>query len=151
MDASPAHGQYTLRKAMPSDNDFVFALHAECFRDMSVESFGGWDPDHAKQRIAFMIEEGASIIQVGGEDAGFFRCFASAPGWIELAELELLPAFRGRGIGTRILADLNQFADANQFQLELQVLVTNPAQALYEHMGFVTTHRKMSRRPNKAE
>ena len=51
------------------------------------------------------------------------------------------PAMRGKGIGTRLLEAVFDFARAKGFgSVRLQVVDTNPdARRLYERMGFVAT------------
>lgn len=53
--------------------------------------------------------------------------------------IALLPDFRGRGIGTRLLTALMTRARADGFAaLSLSVTAINPARRLYERCGFVT-------------
>lgn len=53
--------------------------------------------------------------------------------------IALLPDFRGRGIGTRLLTALMAQARADGFAaLSLSVTAINPARHLYERCGFVT-------------
>ena len=55
---------------------------------------------------------------------------------IHLIELSLLPEFRGRGIGSRILKDLKQEAQAGVRPLRLHAEIFSKALRLYERMGF---------------
>jgi ribosomal protein S18 acetylase RimI-like enzyme len=54
-------------------------------------------------------------------------------------DIALLPEFRGRGIGGGQLASLIQQCRAEKLPLRLQVLKENPAQRLYERLGFNKT------------
>ncbi|WP_246009580.1 GNAT family N-acetyltransferase [Brevibacillus fluminis] len=58
---------------------------------------------------------------------------------IRLVDLIILPAFQKRGIGTRLLQELQQEAMREDKPLFLSVLQINPAKRLYERLGFVVT------------
>lgn len=61
----------------------------------------------------------------------------SSPGWLD--HLYLHPAWQGRGIGSRLLAEAK---NANPDGLDLWVFERNvPAQAFYQHHGFVEIRR----------
>jgi predicted GNAT family acetyltransferase len=55
---------------------------------------------------------------------------------IVVIDLVLLPAFRNRGIGTALLRELQQQAQAEQLSLCLHVLINSPARRLYTRLGF---------------
>ena len=55
---------------------------------------------------------------------------------IGVVDLALLPDFRGRGIGTRLLRELASEADAAGKPLTMHVERFNPAQRLYARLGF---------------
>jgi ribosomal protein S18 acetylase RimI-like enzyme len=61
-------------------------------------------------------------------------------GWVDDATPELaiavLPAYRGRGIGTRLLSALIAAARRSYPALSLSVRATNPAARLYRRLGF---------------
>jgi ribosomal protein S18 acetylase RimI-like enzyme len=69
-----------------------------------------------------------------GDDRGY--------GYVDDATAELsiavLPAYRGRGIGTRLLERLLDAARERGHDLCLSVQADNAARRLYERMGFVT-------------
>ncbi|MFK9714769.1 GNAT family N-acetyltransferase, partial [Escherichia coli] len=53
---------------------------------------------------------------------------------LHILDISLLPAWRGRGLGTRCLTAL---AAANEGRaLSIQVEIHNPARRLYERLGF---------------
>jgi ribosomal protein S18 acetylase RimI-like enzyme len=70
-------------------------------------------------------------------------------------DVALLPALRGRGIGSALLEDLTDRADAAAATITLHVTHGNPAQRLYERFGFRTVedhpfHTRMVRQPKTA-
>ena len=75
------------------------------------------------------------VIEVDGEPAG--RLYVHrGPSEIRIVDIALLPAFRGRGIGTRLLRSLIAEGDADGRKLSIHVEANNPARRLYERLGF---------------
>ena len=62
-------------------------------------------------------------------------------GWVDDAtpelSLSLLPGWRGKGIGSLLLAHLLQSSRGRYLAVSLSVTPGNPAQRLYERVGFV--------------
>jgi len=54
-----------------------------------------------------------------------------------LIDIFILPEYRGRGICTVLLRELQRIALELRLPIELNVLMGNPAQRLYERCGFV--------------
>ena len=55
---------------------------------------------------------------------------------IRVIEISLLPEFRRRGIGGRILRDLTKEADAKGLNMSLHVEMNNPVRGFYKTLGF---------------
>ena len=55
---------------------------------------------------------------------------------IRIVDMALLPEYRGGGIGTRLLQDLVDEADAAGKSVTIHVERMNPALRLYERLGF---------------
>jgi GNAT superfamily N-acetyltransferase len=75
------------------------------------------------------------IIESAGEPAG--RLYIDRrPDEIEIVDITLLPTYRGRGLGGRLLQDiLDQARSAGQLVL-IYVENFNPARHLYDRLGF---------------
>lgn len=56
---------------------------------------------------------------------------------LHILDIALLPAWRGRGLGTRCLQALAREAHAAGQALSIQVEIHNPARRLYERLGFI--------------
>lgn len=56
---------------------------------------------------------------------------------LRIIDIALLPAWRGQGLGSRILNDLLNEAVAANRVVSIHVEIFNPAQRLYERLGFV--------------
>jgi len=68
-------------------------------------------------------------------------------------DISLLPEYRNRGIGAALIHTLIETAMAEGQAVKLQVLRMNPAQHLYQRLGFVVTGQdemyiQMEIRPN---
>jgi ribosomal protein S18 acetylase RimI-like enzyme len=77
----------------------------------------------------------AHVIELEGEPAG--RLLVDR--WereIRIVDISLLPEFRGRGAGTRLLRELMDEAAGSERTLSIHVEKTNPALKLYERLGF---------------
>jgi ribosomal protein S18 acetylase RimI-like enzyme len=55
---------------------------------------------------------------------------------IRIVEIVLLPAWRGAGLGTRLLTSIFAEADAARLPVTIHVECHNPALALYRRLGF---------------
>ena len=82
-----------------------------------------------------------SVILVGGRSAG--RLYVDR--WtneIRIMEIALLPEFRGRGIGTEILTNLQSESRGSGKFLSIHVERFNPALSLYARLGFTLAEDK---------
>lgn len=75
------------------------------------------------------------VVEVDGEPAG--RLYVHrGPSEIRIMDVALMPAFRGRGIGTRLLRALVAEAEEGGRTLSVHVERGNQARRLYERLGF---------------
>lgn len=74
-------------------------------------------------------------IEVGGELVGRLYLFRSE-GEMRIVDIALLPAWRGRGIGSRLLTEVLTEADRAGLAVTIHVEKNNPARALYQRLGF---------------
>ncbi|WP_218711881.1 GNAT family N-acetyltransferase [Arthrobacter sp. BF1] len=81
---------------------------------------------------------GESLVEVDGAAAA--RVWVAwTPSALRIVELSVAPAFRGQGLGSRLLADLCSAADTAGQTMELAVDAENTvARHLYESLGFRT-------------
>jgi GNAT superfamily N-acetyltransferase len=140
-DSSPA----VLRSATADDLPFLFRLYASTRQEELAPV--GWPPDVQE---AFLLQQfeaqhrwyheqyaGASfdVIEVDGELVGRFYV-ARWERSIRVVDISLMPTHRGRGIGGALLSRLFEEADRDGKPVSIHVERVNPAQRLYERLGF---------------
>ena len=80
---------------------------------------------------------GAEFLVIRRGDQAIGRLFLYRhTGEIRLMDIGLLPEWRGRGIGTRLVASLLRIAGAESCDVTLHVEPDNPARRLYDRFGF---------------
>lgn len=148
MSALPAMADddpITLRDALPSDRPFLLALYA----GTRVEEFAhlGWPVEMQRTFMTLQFEAQRGDYERRHPTAAcriveLRRCpigrlwVATDARSLTVLDISLLAELRGRGIGTACLRRVQQHAAAAGLDVELQVVVGNPAQRLYERLGF---------------
>lgn len=137
---------FALRPCAAQDNPFLYELYC-CAREdeISLSALNDAQKDmllrmqFQAQQQSFRVHDEVSdhrIILVGQKRAGRILVFNLADE-IRLADIALLPQFRNRGIGASLIRDLQSKAERANVPLSLHVAHTNPAQRLYDRLGFV--------------
>lgn len=75
------------------------------------------------------------IVQLGGLDVGMMKVVRSPDVW-HLVQIQLLPQYQGRGLGSSLVGGLLKDARRAGVAVSLHVLKVNPAKRLYERLGF---------------
>jgi ribosomal protein S18 acetylase RimI-like enzyme len=76
------------------------------------------------------------VVVVDGEDAG--RLYVDRrESEVRIVDIAILPAFRGRGIGTKLLDGILAEAAATGRKVSIHVEHENRARSLYDRLGFV--------------
>lgn len=126
-----------LRPVTDDDADFLYRLNEAAMRVYAEQTFGQWD-ETVQRRI---FAEGWSpattrIVVVDGQDIGMLQVFRREAE-VHLSNVRLLPAYQGKGVGTRLISDVLQDAHGRGQPVTLSVFKVNPARRLYERLGFV--------------
>lgn len=137
-----------LRPVTPADVGFLDHVYAST-RTAELAPLG-WPPAEVE---AFLAQQARAqrqhywqqcdttqfhVVEADGEAAG--RLFVEAlAGELRIVDIALLPAWRGKGIGSRLLAALAAVAERDGLPLRIHVEAGNPAQRLYQRMGFRVT------------
>ena len=153
-----------LRPATADDRDFLVAVYASTRADeLSVVP---WTDVDKAAFVAMQFDAQDAYYRQVYPDAEFLVVIRDgvAVGRLSLARFEdeiriidvaLLAQHRGRGTGSRLLADVIAEADASGLAVRLHVEPWNPAMRLYERLGFRPVaeqglYMRMERSPRSA-
>ncbi len=135
----PQRSRVELRRAACSDLLKLFEIHRTVFLP-HIAQIWGWD--ERWQRGNFLEEMATAsiwVVQADNEVAGYLQVQIQAER-IYLRNIALLPALRGRGVGTRLVGQLQAKAAERGIPIELSVFRINvAARRFYERLGFTRT------------
>ena len=145
MMSSTATGTPVLRPVTAADRELLYRIYAST-RAEELE-LTDWDEGQkaAFLRMQFDAQDkyyaenyrGAhfQVIEQGGVPVG--RLYTIRwPDEIRIIDIALLPAHRGKGIGTRLLAGIMDEARTSDLAVSIHVERFNPALRFYERLGF---------------
>ncbi len=137
-----------LRPVTDQDLDILRTIYASTREDEMRMT--GWNADEIRNFLTMQFNtqhryyqstyanDSFQLIMVGDAVAG--RLYLGRwPEEIRIIDITLLPAFRGQGIGHRLLHDVQLEATAKHLQISIHVEKNNPAQRLYARCGFMIT------------
>jgi ribosomal protein S18 acetylase RimI-like enzyme len=131
---------FTFRPAADSDYAWLWELKRLTMRTYVENMWGGWDD--AAQEDFFrrnFVPATVRVIVVEGQDVGLLHVEREADA-LFLANLQILPDFQNRGLGSAVVRHVIEEARATGLGVRLQVLKSNqPARRLYERLGFEIT------------
>ena len=142
MDANPS---VVLRDALPSDRAFLLALYASTRADEFAQL--GWpvEMERAFMKMQFEAQRtdyerrhpGARCHVVQLRRCPIGRLWVAEDARrVTVLDISLVAELRGQGIGGECLRRLLRRADAARLDVELEVVLGNPARRLYERLGF---------------
>ncbi len=140
---------YSLRPIEETDMPFLREVYAST-RQMELEQTDWSDEQKAAfLKMQFDAQHGHyqrhyndarfCVIEVGGEDVGRLYCLDQAHD-IRIVDITILPHYRNRGIGSRILNDILETGENKGIPVSIHVELTNPALKLYLRLGFEAVH-----------
>ncbi len=135
---------YTLRPTVLEDGEWLFTLHRRAMGPYVEQLWGPWDDTVQQDFHDDWFSPGtAHVVLVEGHPVGVME-WRDSPGRRYVSRIEIDPGHQGHGLGRRVLEDLVAAATAEEMEVELHVFDVNPAQRLYERLGF----REVSRSPS---
>ncbi len=127
--------EWQLRPALSADRDFLFDLHRQALGPC-IERVWGWDEEEQRLHLESVFDSaGWQVIVLHGRDVGMIRT-PETEDRVMLDDIEILPAFQGRGLGTTVVRAVLDYAEGRGKDTALQVLTVNPARRLYQRLGF---------------
>ncbi|MFF0825629.1 GNAT family N-acetyltransferase [Brevibacillus sp. NPDC003359] len=130
------------------DEFFIWELY--CSTRTEEMAHWGWSESdklaflqsqHAMQQKSYQMQfpaQNHQIILQAEQSIGRMITDASGDA-LHLVDISLLAAYRGRGVGSGIIGNLQKEAQAFQLPIRLRVLQGNPAFRLYERLHFIVT------------
>lgn len=137
--------EVALRPETPGDEEFSRGVYGSTREEELAVT--GWTDE---QKAAFVAMQFAAqrkyyrdvypdaaydVIVVDGEDAGRLYV-ARLADEVRIVDIALLPAFRGRGVGGRLLDEILAEAAASGRKVVIHVEQNNRARELYLRLGF---------------
>ncbi|MCX7564207.1 GNAT family N-acetyltransferase [Xanthomonadaceae bacterium XH05] len=124
---------WLLRPAVENDRDFCESLSRSNMEDYLVSRGIPWD---STRFLASWTELDNLMILAEGQVVGLLRLLPEQDA-LGLRDLQILPAYQGRGIGTWAVEQVQALAVERGYQgVQLRVYRENPALALYARLGF---------------
>jgi ribosomal protein S18 acetylase RimI-like enzyme len=142
----------TFRPATDDDYEYLSRLNEATMRTYAEQTYGPWDETIVRRIFAERWRPASTrIVVIDGQDAGMLEVLSGEAG-VQLANIRVAPEYQGRGIGSRLVAQVLRDAHARGLPVTLRVLKVNPARRLYERLGFVLVgedeqHYKMAAQP----
>ena len=122
-----------VRPATAADQEFFWEVLRQAMRPY-VEATWGWDEADQLARFRASFDPGLRhVIELGEEPIGVLHVDAGGSP-VRLINIQLLPAFQRKGIGTALVRSV--LSQAGERPVWLQVLKANPARSLYQRLGF---------------
>lgn len=126
-----------LQQATEHDLAFLLDLRHQVMDEYLVAAGLPVDDNTHLGRIRYQFDC-ARIVYVDQQRAGLFKSSCEGAMW-HVFQIQILPAYQGKGVGTRLLTQLLSRAKQQDKIVSLNVLKTNPAIGLYHRLGFVET------------
>jgi ribosomal protein S18 acetylase RimI-like enzyme len=123
----------TLRTANQADIEFLIALRRASMWD-AVNRIYPWVEEEQRERVLANFES-AQIVCKEKRDIGLLKV-AFSNEHVQLHQIQLLPEWQGKGIGCRLISNLQEEACSKGIPVLLNVFRTNSAIKLYTRLGF---------------
>lgn len=145
MSPSPTASRVIARRPVTAlDDAFLEALYGSTRDDLDVLAWselqrsafcaGQWAAQRAAYRSAYPAARD-EIVEIDGEAVGRLLVDTTSVD-VTVVDLALVPEARGRGVGSRLLAEVLEAARAESRRVTLYVLASSPALRLYRRLGF---------------
>ena len=112
---------------------------------LANESYWARGRPHAT--VARLVRDASRVVGLyhDGRQIGFCRAVTDGVAFVYLADVYVLPAFRGRGLGVELVREM---IEGGPFADRKWLLHTEDAHSLYEKFGFAApSYKLMERNP----
>jgi ribosomal protein S18 acetylase RimI-like enzyme len=115
----------------------------ELHRFLSTEAY--WARGRPRETVERLVREAQRVVGLyrGGRLVGFCRAVTDGVAFVYLADVYVLPEFRGRGLGVELVREM---IENGPYAGRRWLLHTEDAHRLYEKFGFAAPDRKLMER-----
>ena len=133
---------HSRRDATDADRAWLDELRRAAYARLFDLTWGAWDEErHQRYFEASWQRGGIQVIEAGGEPVGMLQLDESEAG-VEVVEIQILPEYQNRGLGTRLLGEILERARQEGRDVFLSTGLKNTdACRLYARLGFAETER----------
>lgn len=134
--------RYHLTPATPADGPWLEALRRAAYQELFLATWGHWDEArHQRQWADCWARGDIQLVEFGGERIGMIQLHEHADR-VEISEIQIQPSAQGRGIGSRLVRDVQAQAHTQRRKVSLSTgLANHRAVRLYERLGFTEASR----------
>jgi len=142
-------GRIRLDRTLPADEPLLYQTFASTRTEEMALT--GWSSEQQESflRMQYEAQRRSYLAQIPGAEYFVIRCGDSGMGRlivdrrrqeIHIVDISVLPQFRGRGIGSALMAELMKEAAESSKAVTLHVERFNPALRWYERLGFIVVN-----------
>ena len=139
------HVRRTLPGGLELDDDPARIDVGEVHRFLSSESY--WARGRPRETVARLVRTADRVVGLydGGRQIGFARAVSDGVAFAYLADVYVLSAYRGRGLGVELVREI---VENGPYEKCKWLLHTGDAHGMYRKLGFgVPSERLMERDP----
>ncbi len=113
-----------------------------------VSTHSYWAPGRAREEQERLVREAARVVGVykGDRQIGFARAVSDGASVTYLADVYVLPEFRGNGLGVELVREM---IEHGPYAEKRWILHTKDAHSLYEKFGFGPPSERVMERPRR--
>ena len=134
----------TYRRAVSADTPAIERLFADMLRSVGADGISGYEDGYLDK--FFGGSDVIFVAEAGGEVVGYVSVEVY-PEFVYLDDLSVAEKYRGNGIGTKLIALAEQYAEDREVPaVSLHVARTNTsARYLYQRLGYAVSDEEESR------
>ncbi|MEO7913415.1 MAG: GNAT family N-acetyltransferase [Roseiflexaceae bacterium] len=126
------------KPANAADLDWLIGLRITTMTRYLEESGEFLSLEDQRDRVLYDFAD-LRLVTLDDEPIGMIKVARTSESW-KLTQIQLLPAYQDLGIGARLIEEVVAGARREKLPVMLSVLKVNPAQRLYERLGFVVVN-----------
>ncbi len=141
-------GRRQLENGLELDDDRARVALDELHAFLSTEAY--WALGRPREEVERLVRESTRVVGLydGGRQVGFCRTVTDGASIAYLADVYVLPEWRGRGLGEELI---RAAIDDGPYAGMRWILHTADAHALYRRFGFAEPSERVMERPRPGE